>query len=254
MSDDRSIELEVEVAGTPEEVWQAIATGPGISSWYVPHEVEEADGGAYSASFGPGMDVHGTVAAWEPPHRFKLGTDDDGPGLAFEWLIEAQAGGTCIVRLVNTGFGTGEDWDDMFDGMSEGWPIFLENLRLHCQHFGGQAGSAAIPLGIWDLPPTESWQHLTQNLGINPSPTIGDSLTVSSPDAPPLSGTVTQVTSNRISLLIDSPAPGTAFIAAEGQRSTATVSIWLYLYGHGAATIASDHQTRWSDWFATIAP
>jgi hypothetical protein len=26
---DRRIDLEIEVAGTPEEVWEAIATGPG---------------------------------------------------------------------------------------------------------------------------------------------------------------------------------------------------------------------------------
>ena len=31
----RSVQVEIEVAGTPEEVWQAIATGPGISSWFV---------------------------------------------------------------------------------------------------------------------------------------------------------------------------------------------------------------------------
>ena len=37
----RSIQVEVEVPGTPEEVWQAIATGPGISSWFVPTEFEE---------------------------------------------------------------------------------------------------------------------------------------------------------------------------------------------------------------------
>ena len=54
MSDDRrSIELEVEVHGSPEEVWRAIATGPGISSWYVPHTVDEREGGAATASFGP---------------------------------------------------------------------------------------------------------------------------------------------------------------------------------------------------------
>ena len=44
MTDERSIELEIEVPGTPEEVWRAIATGPGISSWYVPHRVEEHEG------------------------------------------------------------------------------------------------------------------------------------------------------------------------------------------------------------------
>ncbi len=31
-----AIELEVEVPGAPEDVWSAVATGPGISSWYVP--------------------------------------------------------------------------------------------------------------------------------------------------------------------------------------------------------------------------
>ena len=55
--DERSIELEIEVVGTPEEVWQAIATGPGISSWYVPHTVEEREGGAAVASFGPGPEM-----------------------------------------------------------------------------------------------------------------------------------------------------------------------------------------------------
>ena len=38
----RSVEAEVEVPGTPEEVWQAIATGPGISSWFVPTESKSA--------------------------------------------------------------------------------------------------------------------------------------------------------------------------------------------------------------------
>ena len=40
----RSVQVEVEVPGTPEEVWQAIATGPGISSWFVPTAFEERDG------------------------------------------------------------------------------------------------------------------------------------------------------------------------------------------------------------------
>jgi hypothetical protein len=30
----RSIQVEIEVPGTPEEVWQAIATGSGVSAWF----------------------------------------------------------------------------------------------------------------------------------------------------------------------------------------------------------------------------
>ena len=35
----RSVQVEAEVPGSPGEVWQAIASGPGISSWFVPTEV-----------------------------------------------------------------------------------------------------------------------------------------------------------------------------------------------------------------------
>jgi uncharacterized protein YndB with AHSA1/START domain len=53
MSVDRTIEHEVEVAGTPEQVWQAIATGQGITGWFVPAKVEERAGGAIELHFGP---------------------------------------------------------------------------------------------------------------------------------------------------------------------------------------------------------
>ena len=64
----RSVQVEVEVPGTPEEVWQAIATGPGVSSWFVPTEILED--GTVVAQFGPGMESRATRTAWEPPHRF----------------------------------------------------------------------------------------------------------------------------------------------------------------------------------------
>jgi hypothetical protein len=36
-------------------VWEAIATGPGITSWFVPHQVEERQGGIVRMDFGPGF-------------------------------------------------------------------------------------------------------------------------------------------------------------------------------------------------------
>ena len=80
----RSVQVEFEVPGTPEEVWQAIATGPGISSWFVPTEFEERDGKpvAVTLNFGPGMEITlrgdglGSAADVRPGGR-RL-----GPGLA----------------------------------------------------------------------------------------------------------------------------------------------------------------------------
>lgn len=46
MTEERRIEVEVEVPVTPEEAWEAIATGPGITAWFMPAEVEGHVGGS----------------------------------------------------------------------------------------------------------------------------------------------------------------------------------------------------------------
>jgi len=141
--DSRSIELEIEVEVTPEEVWKAIATGPGISSWYIPHTVEEHEGGAAIASFGAGpeMQVPGRVAVRDPPRRVVFDGGEGVEGLAFEWLIEAKDAGTCIVRLVVSGFVSGSDWDDQYDAMTDGWQMFMFNLQ---QHFHSNASNGSM--------------------------------------------------------------------------------------------------------------
>src|SRR5271156_1599669 len=93
----RSVQVEVEFPGTPEEVWKAIATGPGISSWFVPTAVEERDGKpvAMTSRFGPGMEFSSAITIWDPPRTFVSQGESLGgmPPIATEWNIEARAGG-----------------------------------------------------------------------------------------------------------------------------------------------------------------
>lgn len=250
MAEDRSLEFEIEVPGTPEEVWQAIATGPGISSWYVPHTLEEREGGRGSARFGPGpeMEVPGRVAAWQPPRRIVFDGGEGVDGLAFEWLVEARDGGTCIVRLINTGFGSGDDWDMQYDGMSEGWLMFLHNLELHLTHFAGQAASTSVPSAMWRGSRDDVWQELTSGLGLPHRPAIGERVHVEAADVPDLAGTVDEATPWRLSLLVDEPAPGTAIISAESMGGLVCVSVWTYLYGPDGAAAAERDESRWQTW------
>lgn len=256
MSDNRrSIELEIVVPGRPEEVWRAVATGPGISSWYVPHTVDEHEGGAATASFGPEpeMQVTGRVAAWEPPHRVCFDGGEGVEGLAFEWLVEARDGATCVVRLVNTGFGSGQDWDDQYDGMAEGWLLFLLNLRLHLEHFAGQTAKAILPMAMWAGPRHQTWTTLSNALGIPAAPGVGERIEVSAPDAPALAGTVVDVAPWRLALLLDQPSPGTALLAVEGSGDHVSVSIWSYLYGPEGAAAAERDDPLWRRWLSERA-
>src|SRR6266516_1497560 len=98
-----SVEVETEVPGTPEEVWEAIATGPGISAWFVPTEIAE---GKITQHHGPGIDWTSEITASEPPRRIAYGSDYQASErvsarrLATEFLVETRSGGTCVVRVV----------------------------------------------------------------------------------------------------------------------------------------------------------
>ena len=248
----RTIDLSVEVDGTPEQVWTAIATGPGISSWFVPTTVEEHRGGRTTSVFGPGPDmtVPGRVVAWEPPHRVLFDGGEDVEGLAFEWLVETRDGGSCVVRLVNTGFGSGDEWDAQYDGMEQGWQLFLKNLQLHLAHFRGQAGRAMQPMAMWAGDRAAVWAAVTDALGIPADPAPGERI-VSQADTPPLAGTVVDGEPGfRMSLLLEAPLPGTGLIAAEGTGEVSGVSIWMYLYGDEAEAVVARDEPRWSAWLA----
>lgn len=253
MSNDaprRKIELEVEVPGTPEEVWDAIATGPGISSWYVPHTVEERAGGAASASFGPGpeMQVPGRVAAWEPPRRIVFDGGEGVPGLAFEWLIEARDGGSCLVRLVNSGFGDGNPWDDQYDAMNEGWRLFLRNLQLHRTYFPGRYATSILPMAMWPGDDGKAWPRLLDALGLPHDLTAGQQVAVTAAGAPPLAGSVIEARPGWGALLLDAPLPGTAILAAESHGGMTAVSVWAYLYGDDAPAYAEANDPVWRAW------
>ena len=253
MSNDaqgRKIELEVEVEGTPEEVWAAVATGPGITSWYVPHTVEEREGGVATASFGPGpeMQVPGRVAAWEPPRRIVFDGGEGVGGLAFEWLVEARDGGTCVVRLINSGFGDGDQWDDQYDALTNGWRLFLRNLQLHCAHFRGRAGTPLLPMAMRSGDGPAAWTALLDALGLPADLAVGQRAQVTAEGAPPLAGTVVDAGPRYLALLLDQPHPGTGLIAAEQHGPVTGVSVWAYLYGDGAAAYAETNEPRWRAW------
>lgn len=249
MTDDsRSIEIEIEVPGTPEEVWQAIATGPGITSWYVPHTIEERLDGKATFSFGPGMEGEGIVTAWEPPHRFKLEGAEGGEGLAFEWTVQARNEGTCVVRLINSGFGDGDEWDAQYDAMTGGWSIFLTNLRLHLEYFAPNTATTSLPMAVWQKPLDEAWTHLTDHLDIPADADAGDRITISGLGAPHLSGVVVKAAKGWYSLLIDAPASGTGFISAEAHGDMTAISVWTYLYSDEGRAASASGEPIWRAW------
>lgn len=76
----RWVEMEFLVPGTPEQVWDAIATGRGMSAWFTPTTVDERVGGAIEFDFGDCTVSPAVITEWTPPER--LGYEERVPGAA----------------------------------------------------------------------------------------------------------------------------------------------------------------------------
>jgi uncharacterized protein YndB with AHSA1/START domain len=143
VTDDRAfeLELEIEVVGTPDEVWRAIATGAGVSPWLQPTEIEERVGGRFAYDLGDQghWNETGEVSEHDRPFRFSTrgvrwqgprGPDDTAL-IATQWMIEPSDNGTCVVRLVMSGFKRTGEWDDEVGGVRNGMLRAMEALADH---------------------------------------------------------------------------------------------------------------------------
>ena len=254
----RSVQVEVEVPGTPEEVWQAIATGPGISSWFVPAEFEERDGKpvAVKLNFGPGMESSSAVTAWDPPRMFAAQGEGWGgsPPIADEWSVEARAGGTCVVRVMHSLVASTDKWDSQLTGTESGWPGFFRILRIYLTHFRGQRSA----MMQWNAPAAgteaEAWETLIAALGLK-GVNAGQRCTAPA-GVPALSGVLEYVSqSPRNALLrLDKPGPGAAAFGAVNFGGSIMVSLSFYLYGDQATGTVARETPLWEAWIQERFP
>lgn len=216
----------------------------------MPTEVDEHEGGAVRQHFGEMGTDEGRVVRWEAPRRVVFGGGASmGRPLAFEWTVEAVSGETCTVRLVNSGFGRGEEWDGDFDGMSSGWRLFLENLRLHLTHFHSQRAVAAVPMAMVPGPNERAWSALCATFDLTDDLGEGDAISLPGGNDAPWRGRVERTTAveamRSYVVVLDEP-PATGFLAAEGDGDQIAVSGYLYFYGGNARELASSWDRAWA--------
>ena len=150
--------------------------------------LEAREDGTVVSHFGPGMDVVATQTAWDPPRRFAAEAElaPNGPKMATEWIVEARAGGTCIVRVVHSLFASSDDWDDLLESVEAGWPDYFRILTLYLKYFRGQQCSNIQLMSAAPEPASQAWDALTASLGLKDA-VVGERR-ITPAGAPPLAG------------------------------------------------------------------
>lgn len=264
----RLARVEVEVTATPEQVWEAIATGPGIAAWFVPAEVDGREGGEIVTHHGAFGSSRGVVTAWEPPHRFayeerEWSEADGAPPWATEILVEARAGGTCVVRLASGFLAGGEEWGDELGSTYDGWRQGMVNLRLYLTHFAGQPTTSMNVSHVTAGPAAAVRERLLDLLGLHDAAAGQRRRVPAAAAAPPLAGIVEDAPPDHLALRIDDPTGGHVVLSVHGRHDVpgaggghaeVVISLRCYLYGDAGPSVRARDEGAWETWLAERFP
>lgn len=249
------LELAVELPGTPEQVWEAVATARGISAWFVPTEVDERAGGSIVFHMGPD-ESPGTITDWSPPGRLEYSEpgwadlsgheDASVTPLVTEFLVEARSGGTCVVRVVSSAFGSGAQWEqEFFDQMEEGWTPYFEHLRLYLAHFPGQTATRMDADTDVATTAAGAVAGMLRKLGID-----ADTKDV---DLRDLTGVVEHLGDQQVLVRLTDPLPGfVTLYAYDKGEALASAQVAAYLFSPGAAAYVEREQPAWQTWLQDL--
>jgi uncharacterized protein YndB with AHSA1/START domain len=133
---EKALIFEVTIPATRAAVWRAFATSEGLSTWLTPGAVVDLrKGGEWTAHFPGGKTGGGTIVDFVAEREITLAA------MAPEQFPEVRAqrttarfqfeakGEATLVRLVQTGWKSGEEWDRAYDYLARGNVQLLETLR-----------------------------------------------------------------------------------------------------------------------------
>jgi uncharacterized protein YndB with AHSA1/START domain len=226
--------LDATVSATPAQVWDAIATGEGISSWFVGRT--DIDGDTVRTAFGDNPIPAAQITTRDEPHHFayRSATAPDGRYIAYEYLIEGHDHATTVLRTVTSGFLPGDDWAGEYEAMQYGTALFFATLTEYLRHFPGRT---ATPITAFGPPVTDwpaAWQRLHKTLGLH-DPQPGDEVQAELPGLPAIQGQV--YFTNPHTLAIRTPTAMYRFLRGLGGTLMA---------GHELFTSTGDTTDAWT--------
>lgn len=246
MSERRKIEKEIRLEATPEEVWELISTGPGLSAWFVPHEIDDAEG---SADFGGGNTQAGRVLQLEPGRQVVFGAPENADGevpMALEFLVEGRDGGGTVLRLVQSGF-LGDDWEAEYH--SKGWDVFLHNLESYLAHFAGRPATGVVAMAFTSVDRATVWERFFHALDVRPEVAVGEKVSLAGTLPEPVSGVVDVRERGVLGIRTDHALY--RFIG-EGADGLGMVSLTHYFYG--VDLDRAERTAAWQAWLDGLFP
>ena len=133
---DKVLVFEVTVPAPIETVWKAFATSEGLSTWLTPNAVVDLKpGGEWTAHFPGGSTGGGTIVSFVPEQDLFLSAlaPDKFPNVRaqrtkVQFHFERRGTAT-LVRLTQSGWQAGAEWDKAYEYLTVGNAQLLATLH-----------------------------------------------------------------------------------------------------------------------------
>jgi uncharacterized protein YndB with AHSA1/START domain len=179
MSNEFECRREIILPGSPEEVWEAVATASGNAAWLFTNPIAPDGSGA---------------TAWDPPHRFAVRTERGEWFNALEFVIEGRHGGTTLLRYMHSGIFV-DDWDTQYDAVQQHTDFYLHTLGEYLEHFNPRPATyiGDAPAGIQgprSSARADGFRRLKRALGVGAHAEEGDRFFPIAEAPEPIEGTI----------------------------------------------------------------
>ncbi len=145
----RIIRSEIRTKATPQQAYDAWADPEKIAHWFPDHAEGKAEQGATITwifeKFSYRIPYEVLIA--QPGERFAIRWNPP-PGMSAGLLevIISKEGGETVIRLVNSGFREGAEWNEEFEGTDSGWRMALALLKHYLENYFGTSRSSFLAM------------------------------------------------------------------------------------------------------------
>lgn len=157
-TEKRKVEKTITINAPRSEVWKAITDAEELTNWFpLQANVNPGKGGKIKLYWDDRYKWEFNIDEWEEEKylsvSYKMDTghtikDLDKKGgdnyvhssphvLAVDYYLEGDENKTKL-RLVHSGFGHGNNWDEWYDGVRRGWSQELKSLKFYLENHPGE--------------------------------------------------------------------------------------------------------------------
>jgi uncharacterized protein YndB with AHSA1/START domain len=143
----RIIRAEIRTKATTQQAYDAWADPEKIAHWFPDRAEGKAEPGATITWIFEKFNyrIPYEVLVVQPPEKFAIRWNPP-PGMS-AGILEvtiAKEGGETVIRLVNSGFREGAEWNEEFEGTDSGWRMALALLKHYLENYFGASRSSFL--------------------------------------------------------------------------------------------------------------